>query len=63
MDEVRPNRLFDTDVKGGPRLRRSVPFCRSSTAAGVLRTLPLTTPSTKKHSLRLLERQSLRRLL
>jgi hypothetical protein len=23
---LRSNRLFDTDVKGGPRLRRSVPF-------------------------------------
>jgi hypothetical protein len=29
---MRPNRLFDTDVKGGPRLRRFVPF-----AAGQLR--------------------------
>jgi hypothetical protein len=23
---LQANRLFDTDVKGGPRLRRSVPF-------------------------------------
>jgi hypothetical protein len=30
--QARSNRLFDTDVKGGPRLRRSVPF-----AAGQLR--------------------------